>query len=143
MLGGSTALVGAAAASIVESVRAVARRRLPGRFTAGGDAGLLMYVLPVRPWLLRGGAKPDENARARPGDELVPEAGVQTTRAVMIDASVDAGWPWLAQIGQDRGGFYSYLWPENVAGCRMRNADRFHPEWQHRGVGESVLLHGA
>ena len=52
-------------------------------------------------------------------------------------------WPWLAQIGQDRGGFYSYEWLENLAGCRMRNADRIHPEWQHRAVGESVLLHPA
>ena len=50
-------------------------------------------------------------------------------------------WPWLAQIGQDRGGFYSYEWLENLAGCRMRNADRIHPEWQRREVGEEVMLH--
>jgi hypothetical protein len=31
-----------------------------------------------------------------------------TTRAVKIDAPVGAVWPWLAQIGPDRGGFYSY-----------------------------------
>jgi hypothetical protein len=41
---------------------------------------------------------------------------------VTIDAPVEAVWPWLAQLGQDRGGFYGYEWLENLAGCRMRNA---------------------
>ena len=52
-----------------------------------------------------------------------------------------AVWPWLAQIGQDRGGFYSYAWLENLAGCDMHNADRVHPEWQHRAIGDGVQLH--
>ena len=50
-------------------------------------------------------------------------------------------WPWLAQIGQDRGGFYSYESLENLAGCHMRNADEIHPEWQERRPGEIVYLH--
>ena len=58
-----------------------------------------------------------------------------------MHARVEEVWPWLAQIGQDRGGFYSNEWLENLAGCRMRNADRIHPEWQHREVGERVFLH--
>ena len=58
-----------------------------------------------------------------------------------IEAAPERVWPWLAQIGQDRGGFYSYEWLENLAGCRMRNADRIHPEWQRREVGEEVMLH--
>jgi hypothetical protein len=52
-------------------------------------------------------------------------------------------WPWLAQLGRDRGGFYSYEWLENLAGCQMQNADRVHPEWQHRELGETVHLHPA
>jgi hypothetical protein len=78
-----------------------------------------------------------------PGDELVERPGIQTTRAVTVEVPVEAVWPWLAQIGQDRAGFYSYEWLENLAGCRMRNADRIHPEWQQRAVGETVLLHPA
>ena len=70
---------------------------------------------------------------------LVP----QTTRAVTVDAPVEEVWPWLAQIGQDRGGFYSYAWLENLAGCRLRNAHRIHPEWQHSEIGETILLHPA
>jgi hypothetical protein len=72
---------------------------------------------------------------------LVSDPGVQTTRAVSIDAAIEEGWPWLAQIGQDRGGSYSSQWLENLAGCRNANADRVHPEWQDRQVGETVLLH--
>ena len=60
-----------------------------------------------------------------------------------IDAPVEEVWPWLAQLGQDRGGFYSYEWLENLAGCEMRNADRVHPEWEHRELGETVHLHPA
>jgi hypothetical protein len=60
---------------------------------------------------------------------------------VDIDAPPEAVWPWLAQIGQDRGGFYSFEWLENLAGCEMHNADEIHPEWQHRDVGEEVPVH--
>jgi hypothetical protein len=62
---------------------------------------------------------------------------------VTIDAPVEEVWPWLAQLGQDRGGFYSYEWLENLAGCEMKNAERIHPEWQHRELGETVHLHPA
>ena len=78
-----------------------------------------------------------------PGDELVPNPAIESTRIITVNAPVEEVWPWLAQIGQDRGGFYSYEWLENLAGCRMRNADRIHPEWQHREVGERVFLHPA
>ena len=66
--------------------------------------------------------------KALPGDGLVLEPAIESTRAIIIRAPVEEVWPWLAQIGQDRGGFYSYEWLENLAGCRMRNADRVHPE---------------
>lgn len=36
--------------------------------------------------------------------------GIRVTHAVSIAAPVHEVWPWLAQIGQDRGGFYSYEW---------------------------------
>ena len=86
----------------------------------------------------------DEEARAElPGDETVASPATQQTRAVTIEAPVGEVWPWLAQIGQDRGGFYSYEWLEHLAGCRMENADRLHPEWQTRDVGETVRLHPA
>jgi hypothetical protein len=71
----------------------------------------------------------------------VSDPGIAIDHAVTIEAPPDRVWPWLAQIGQDRGGFYSYEWLENLAGCRMRNAGRIHREWQRREVGETVMLH--
>jgi len=78
-------------------------------------------------------------ARPLPGDELVPAPRWGWTHGIEIDAPADAVWPWVAQIGADRGGFYSYQWLENLAGCRVRNAERVHPEWQVRPGGRMVL----
>src|SRR5215212_3279242 len=102
-----------------------------------------VYAFVIRPWHLRWGATDEEIGKPLPGDELVPNPAIESTRAITVHAPVEEVWPWLAQIGQDRGGFYSYEWLENLAGCRMRNADRIHPEWQHREVGERVSLHPA
>ncbi len=49
-------------------------------------------------------------------------------------------WPWLVQIGEDRGGFYSYDWLERIAGAKIHNARAVHPEWQDLGVGDTVWL---
>jgi hypothetical protein len=101
------------------------------------------YAFAIRPWHLRWGATDEELEKPLPGDELVPDPGIQSTRAITVHAPVEKVWQWLAQVGQDRGGFYSYEWLENLTGAQMRNADRIHPEWQHREVGETVFLHPA
>jgi hypothetical protein len=90
---------------------------------------------------LRFGSTTDELARALPGDELVPDADITATRAISIDADTAAVWSWIAQIGQGRGGFYSYDVLENLVGCDMRSADRVVPEWQSIAVGDEVRLH--
>jgi hypothetical protein len=79
-------------------------------------------------------------ARVYPGDDLVPEPRWSWTHAVEIDAPRASVWPWIAQLGADRGGFYSYQWLENLAGCGVRNAEVVHPEWQAR-VGAPLVLH--
>ena len=86
-------------------------------------------------------ASREERKRRLLGDDLIPDAGVQSTHGVTIDASVDQVWPWIAQIGQGRGGFYSYSWLENLIGCQIKNANQIHPEWQHLDVGQQVMLH--
>jgi hypothetical protein len=106
-----------------------------------GTAALAVYVFAVRPWHLRWGASPDEVKMALPGDELVPDPKLNATHAITIHAPASEVWPWLVQMGQTRGGFYSYTWLENAVGCRMSNADRVHPEWQELEVGDEVWLH--
>ena len=59
-------------------------------------------------------------------------AGVRSnaTRAITIDTPADLIWPWIAQLGQGRGGFYTYDWLENLLGLDMHSADRVISEWQ-------------
>lgn len=143
MLGGSIALVAAAAASLVAVVRAAFSLRRPPPLALLGVIATALYALAIRPWHRRWGARPEDQRLRLPGDQLLPEGGTQILHAVTIDAPVEKVWPWLAQLGQDRGGFYSYEFLENLAGCEMKNADRVHPEWQHRELGEVVHLHPA
>ena len=98
-------------------------------------------VVLARRRYLRWGCTAAEVASALPGDELVPNVNVTATRAVSIAAPDDAVWPWVAQLGQGRGGFYSYDFLENLAGCDIHSADRIVPEWQSIAVGDEVKLH--
>ena len=103
----------------------------------------LVYVFVVRSWFLRWGASSAETRMALPGDELLPAANSGCTRAIDIAAPAERVWPWLAQIGQAKGGFYSYTYLENLVGGQIVNADRIHPEWQDVKVGDGVRLHPA
>jgi hypothetical protein len=75
-----------------------------------------------------------------PGDEFVPNPKMSSTRAITIDAGPDRVWPWLAQIGVGRGGFYSYDTLENLVGCRIRSARRIVPELQRLRMGDLIRL---
>jgi hypothetical protein len=97
-----------------------------------------MYHPLLLPWMMTWGATAAEVGMALPGDELAPQPTFQSTRAVTIAAPSERIWPWLVQIGQDRGGFYSYDWIENLVGAGIHNAARIAPEWQHRVHGDFV-----
>lgn len=101
-------------------------------------AGVAVYGMSVR--ALRWGATDEEILATWPGDDLSPNAICRATRAVTIHASADKVWPWLVQIGQDRGGFYSYSWLENLVGARIHNADRILPDIPERKVGDTVWM---
>jgi hypothetical protein len=96
------------------------------------------YLAAVRPWVLHWGATRDEVGDELPGDDIVPRPSWQSTRAIDIASPVDQVWPWLAQMGQERGGLYSYDWLENLAGLEIHSADRIVPEWQTVQVGGVV-----
>jgi hypothetical protein len=110
--------------------------------TAVGAAGTLVaYALFVRPWHLKWGATEEELKMSLPGDGLVEHPKLNATHAITINARVEDVWPWLVQIGQKRGGFYSYTSLENLFGCEMRNADQIVLQWQEVKVGDEVWLH--
>lgn len=115
-----------------------ARRALAWALIIAGTIGY-SYAALARPWHLRWGASDAELAATLPGDELAAAATV-STRAITIAAPPEAIWPWLAQLGQGRGGFYSYELLENALGCAIANADAIVPEWQHPRPGDLVKL---
>jgi hypothetical protein len=81
-----------------------------------------------------------ERRGALPGDEIVGRPRYRTTRAVTIDAAVEEVWPWLVQLGQGRGGMYSYDRLENLFGLQMHSADRIDPALQDLAVGDVVRM---
>jgi len=119
----------------------MSKKRILLSLAGAGVAGLALYAFAVRPWFLRWGATPEEAAESLPGDSLVSAANSSATRAITIKAPPEQVWPWIAQIGQGRAGFYSYAWLENLVGCRIVNADAIHAEWQELKPGDGVKLH--
>jgi hypothetical protein len=86
------------------------------------------------------GATKGECHAVLPGDELVSDPADVVTRAVTVEAPGQEVWRWLVQIGQDRGGLYSYDWLANAVGLRIHSTDRIRPEWQQLRVGDRVRL---
>ena len=69
-------------------------------------AWALAYFLFLRPQLLKWGTRLGESQRRLPGDDIIPKPNFQMTHAINIDAPPQAVWPWLAQMGRERSGYY-------------------------------------
>jgi hypothetical protein len=104
-----------------------------GILDAVGAVPLFVTAPLYRRWHLRWGATDEEVRSAMPGDELVPEASFNATRAITIDAPPELVWPWIVQMGHGRGGFYSYDLLDNAGHA---SADRLIDEYQHPQVGD-------
>jgi hypothetical protein len=102
--------------------------------------GSIVYPLFFRRWCLTWGARPDEVSRKLPGDDLLADADIVSTRAITIDAPPAAIWPWLVQMGSGRGGVYTYDWIENLLGLNMHSARQILPEYQDVKVGDELPL---
>jgi hypothetical protein len=97
--------------------------------------GLSVVTFPVlRSW----GAAPAEWALQLPGDSLPRQQQYELLHGVTINAPPAKVWPWLAQIGQDRAGFYSYDWLERLFGADIHNANVIRDEWQVVEPGDYV-----
>jgi len=94
-----------------------------------------VYWFAVRPRLTNWGATEEEVGGTYPGADLVPEGQRSPTMAVTIDVRREQVWPWLVQMGGDRGGWYS--WDRLDNGGRP-SATAVHPEWQGLAVGDYI-----
>ena len=122
-------------------------RRTPGSpvlellagLACAGAVALLTYPR-WRPWCLTWGATDAEAVLALPGDELLEDPDVVTTRAIGIDVPPSTVWPWIVQMGPGRAGAYTYDWIENLAGLDMHSADELLPEFQDISLGDGWKL---
>ena len=113
--------------------------------TIGILAGLgilaVLVIAALIPWMDRWGATNDEINATFPGDELVPLPRYTYNRVVTVHAMPEEIYPWLVQMGAERGGMYTYSWFEtNVLRCELINADRIHEEWQGLKKGDRVKM---
>jgi len=115
--------------------RNLTRLSAPAALTCAVACGLAFRHVQLR-W----GSTPEELGGRLPGDDFITHANLQATRSITIQAPADKVWPWLAQVGQRRGGLYSFDFLENLAGLDIHSADRIHPEWQDIKVGDPVHL---
>jgi proline iminopeptidase len=101
--------------------------------------GLLMaigaYAAVVRPRMLRWGATDDEVARPYPGADLIPDGERGATMAVTVAAPAARIWQWLAQMGCDRAGWYSW---DRLDNGGVKSAEQIHREWQDIAIGDRM-----
>jgi hypothetical protein len=101
----------------------------------------VIVIVALTPWMDRWGATSAEINAAFPGDELVLSPRYVYNRVVTINATPEEIYPWLVQMGAERGGMYTYSWFEtNILRCELINADRIHEEWQGLNVGDKVKM---
>lgn len=106
-------------------------------------------------WLLAGavrrvsartGVSDEEAFGSLPGDEIIPHPMIEWTRGVTVQAEPDQVWPWLAQMGYGRGGWYTPAWVDLFANRWVfgqkrpfpSSANRLLPEYQHVAVGDLI-----
>lgn len=78
-------------------------------------------------------ASSEEKQRVMPADSIVPAPMGSVTHAVTINAPPERVWPWLAQMGAGRAGWYSYDWIDNGG---HPSANAILPEHQHVAPGD-------
>ncbi len=102
---------------------------------------LLLYVFALRRWFSYWGATPEERTMKMPEDEMVKNPFIDMTHAITIHASPEAVFPWFRQLGQGRGGFYSYDWLERLFGFGIHNVYHIDPGLQDIKAGDHIRLH--
>jgi hypothetical protein len=101
----------------------------------------VLYWFPIRRWINQWGATASDLARVMAGDKLLPDWTYSGTTAVTVNARPEHIWPWLVQIGYQRGGLYSYDWLDQLFGYIDRpSATSILPEFQHLAVGDRIPL---
>jgi len=101
----------------------------------------IVYCFALRRWFVRWGTAPADLTRAMSGDAAIGDPTYTATLAVTVDATPADIWPWLVQMGYQRGGLYSYDWLDWLFGYLDRpSATRIMPECQQLAVGDEIPI---
>ncbi|MFC2063441.1 hypothetical protein ACFLS8_05835, partial [Chloroflexota bacterium] len=107
----------------------------------GGSFILILLILPfLRPKYQKWGSEDEELEIDLLGDELVKDVKGWYQHTININATPTDVWPWIVQLGQNKGGFYSYELLENIVGSKIHNVDDIVPEFQDTVVGDKVAI---
>ncbi len=109
--------------------------------------GFAIIIQAATTW----GATPAEVAQSLPGDEFITSSLVNWDNAITIHAPIAQVWPWIAQMGDRRAGYYSYTFIEKGVMLLLgtngvplsefyTNADTIHPEWQNPPSGQGMIV---
>jgi hypothetical protein len=90
-----------------------------------------------RPWP-GVGALAGERTAALPGDDLVPDAQVVMDRGFDLAAPPGAVWPWFAQLGRHRAGWYLPRAVEVLLPRRGRALRHIEESLQHLRAGDVI-----
>lgn len=96
---------------------------------------LVAAYLAWRSRMLRWGATDDEAHARLPGDDLIHDPDGSVTMATTLPAPPERVWPWLAQMGGDRGGWYAW---DSLDNDGRPSAQHIVPEWQSLEVGQHL-----
>ena len=118
--------------------------KIAGIYLLVAPAAAAAYLFLLRPWHRFWGATGAEQVAFMPGDQIVEKPTFMTTRAVNVKGTLEEIWPWLAQMGYQRGGLYSYDWIDRLLGILDgHSATVILPEFQDLQAGDTIPIGGS
>jgi len=102
---------------------------------------LTLFLIPFlktkyRKW----GSTEEELQRKLPGDEMIKNVKGWYNHAITVNTKPANVWPWIVQLGQNKGGFYSYELLENIVGSKIHNVDNVISKFQNPKIGDKVMM---
>ncbi|MFA6570266.1 MAG: hypothetical protein WCT77_03435 [Bacteroidota bacterium] len=102
---------------------------------------IFFYLFIYKPRHLRWGVSKEEIESELPGDSIIPESRICSTRGITIKAKPYEIWQWIVQMGQSRAGFYSHDFFANMVGSKIKSLNEIKQEFQNLNVGDIILGH--
>ena len=100
-----------------------------------------LYWFLMRRWFGRWGTTASDLTRTMAGDAAAVDPTYSATLAITVGARPEHIWPWLVQMGYQRGGLYSYDSLDRLFGYLDRpSADAILPQFQQLAVGDEVPI---